>query len=67
LTKRVGAFHEWFMISGTGGGDTRAQHFLDMGLYLYATPNVQFDVRVGRQISDRVDDFFTGAGFSGRW
>lgn len=66
-TKRVGAFHEWFMISGTGGGDTRAQHFLDMGLYLYATPNVQFDVRVGRQISNRVNDFFTGAGFSGRW
>jgi hypothetical protein len=66
-TKRVGAFHEWFMISGTGGGDTRAQHFLDMGLYLYATPNVQFDVRVGRQLSNRVDEFFTGAGFSGRW
>lgn len=66
-TKRVGAFHEWFMISGTGGGDTRAQHFLDMGLYLYATPNVQFDLRVGRQISNRVDYFFTGAGFSGRW
>lgn len=66
-SKRVGAFHEWFMISGTGGGDTRAQHFLDMGLYLYATPNVQFDVRVGRQLSDRVDYYFTGAGFSGRW
>jgi hypothetical protein len=66
-TKRVGAFHEWFMISPTGGGHSPAQHFLDMGLYLYATPNVQFDVRVGRQLSNRVDDFFTGAGFSGRW
>lgn len=66
-TKRVGAFHEWFMISGTGGGDTRAQHFLDMGLFLYAAPNVQFDVRVGRSLSNRVNDFFTGAGFSARW
>lgn len=66
-TKRVGAFHEWFMISPTGGGHSPAQHFLDMGLYLYATPNVQFDFRVGRQLSNRVDDFFTGAGFSGRW
>lgn len=66
-TKRVGAFHEWFMISGTGGGDHRAQHYLDMGLYLYLTPNTQFDVRVGRQISNRTDNFFTGAGFSGRW
>jgi hypothetical protein len=66
-TKRVGAFHEWFMISGTGGGDRAAQHYLDMGLFLYATPNIQFDVRVGRRLSNRVDDFFTGAGFSGRW
>ncbi len=66
-SKRVGAFHEWFMISGTGGGDRSAKHYLDMGLFLYATPNVQFDVRLGRQLSDRVNDFFTGAGFSGRW
>lgn len=66
-TKRVGAFHEWFMISGTGGGDRSAQHYLDMGLYLYMTPNIQFDVRVGRQISDRTNNYFTGAGFSGRW
>lgn len=66
-TKRVGAFHEWFMISGTGSGDRSAAHYLNMGLYLYATPNVQFDVRVGRRISHRIDDYFTGAGFSGRW
>jgi hypothetical protein len=66
-TKRVGAYHEWFMISGTGGGDRSAQHYLDMGLYLYATPNIQFDIRIGRRISNRVNDVFTGAGFSGRW
>lgn len=66
-TKRVGAFHEWFMISGTGGGDRSAQHYLDMGIYYYLTPNIQFDARVGRQISDRTNNFFTGAGFSGRW
>ncbi len=66
-TKRVGAFHEWFMISGTGSGDRSAAHYLDMGLYLYATPNVQFDVRVGRRLSNRINDYFTGVGFSGRW
>lgn len=66
-TKRVGAFHEWFMISGTGGGDRSAQHYLDMGIFYYLTPNIQFDARVGRQISNRTDNFFTGAGFSGRW
>ncbi|HUY33393.1 MAG TPA: transporter [Pirellulales bacterium] len=66
-TKRVGAFHEWFMISNTGSGDTRAQHFLDMGAYIYATPNVQFDIRIGKRISDRVNEMFTGGGLSLRW
>jgi hypothetical protein len=66
-TKRIGAFHEWYMISNQTTGDTRAQHFLDTGLFVYATPNVQFDVRVGKRLSDRVDDFFAGAGASTRW
>jgi hypothetical protein len=66
-TKRVGAFHEWFMIQNTGSGDTRAQHFFDMGTYIYMTPNVQFDARIGKRVSDRVNDTFTGAGFSARW
>jgi len=66
-TKRVGAFHEWFMISNTGSGDTRAQHFFDMGAYIYATPNVQFDIRIGKRASDRVNETFEGAGLSLRW
>jgi hypothetical protein len=66
-TKRVGAYHEWFMISNVGGGDNRAQNYLDAGLFLYATTNVQFDVRLGFRLSDRVNDVFTGAGFSTRW
>ena len=67
-SKRVGAFHEWFMISNTGGGgDSRAAHYFDMGVYLYATPNIQFDARIGKRVSDRVNEMFTGAGFSARW
>lgn len=66
-TKRIGAFHEWFMIQNTGSGDTRAQNYMDMGLYLYMTPNVQFDARIGTRLSNRVNDTFTGAGFSARW
>lgn len=66
-TKRVGAFHEWFLIQNTGSGDTRAQNFLDMGAYIYMTPNIQFDARIGKRISNRVDDVFTGVGFSARW
>lgn len=66
-TKRVGAFHEWFMIQNTGSGDTRAQHFFDMGTYIYMTPNIQLDARIGTRVSNRVGETFTGAGFSARW
>lgn len=66
-TKHVGAFHEWFMISNTGAGDARAQHFLDMGTYIYLTPNIQLDARIGTRLSNRVSETLAGAGFSARW
>jgi hypothetical protein len=66
-TPRVGGFWEWFSFFSSDGADRRASHYLDTGLYIYLTPNVQLDVRVGQRISNRVDTFFTGAGFSTRW
>ena len=47
--------------------DNRAQHYADTGLFLYVTPNVQLDVRIGERISHRVDGMFTGAGLSVRF
>ena len=64
---RVGGFVEFFGFAQTGGRDNRAVIFFDTGLYLYATNNVQFDVRYGVRLSDRVDELFAGAGYSLRF
>lgn len=64
---RVGGFLEWFSFFSSTGSDSRASHYLDTGLYIYLTPNVQLDVRIGERVSGRADTLFTGAGFSTRW
>jgi hypothetical protein len=66
-TKRVGGFAEWLAHESTGAADNRAIHYFDTGLFIYATTNVQFDVRIGKRLSERVDELFTGAGFSVRY
>jgi hypothetical protein len=66
-TPRVGGFWEWFSFFSDNGADNRASHYVDAGLYIYVTPNVQLDVCIGERISNRVDTLFTGAGFSTRW
>jgi hypothetical protein len=64
---RVGGFLEWYSFFSANAADNRPQHYIDTGFYLYATPNVQYDIRVGQRLSDRVDTFFTGAGVSFRY
>ncbi len=64
---RVGGFAEFFGFAQTGGQDNRAAIYFDTGLYLYATTSMQFDVRYGVRLSDRVDELFAGAGFSTRY
>lgn len=66
-TKRVGGFIEFFNLSSTGGEDNRPANYIDTGFYIYATPNVQWDIRFGKRLSDRVDELFAGAGFSVRY
>jgi hypothetical protein len=64
---RVGGFVELFGFAQTGGKDNRPAIYFDTGLFLYATTSVQFDVRYGVRMSDRVDELFAGAGFSVRY
>jgi hypothetical protein len=66
-TKRVGGFVEYFNLSTTQAADNRPANYFDTGLYIYATTNVQFDVRFGKRLSDRIDEIFAGAGLSIRY
>lgn len=66
-SKHVGGFVEYFNLSTTQAADNRPANYFDAGLYIYATTNVQFDVRFGKRLSDRINEIFTGAGFSVRY
>jgi hypothetical protein len=66
-TQRIGGFIEFFNLSLNGAVDNRPSNYVDTGLFIYATTNVQFDVRYGVRLSERVDEFFTGAGLSVRY
>jgi hypothetical protein len=66
-SKRVGGFVEVFAFAQTSGEDNRPVAYFDTGWFLYATNNVQFDLRVGTRLSNRVDEFFTGGGLSLRY
>lgn len=66
-SKRVGGFVEYFNLSTTQADDNRPANYFDTGLFIYATTNVQFDVRIGKRLSNRIDEVFTGAGFSVRY
>ena len=67
MSQRVGGFAEYFSFAQTSGEDNRPAHYLDTGLFIYATNNVQFDVRIGKRLSERLDEVFTGAGLSLRY
>lgn len=67
VSPRVGGFLEWFAFYSRDSSDNRPAHYLDIGYFLYATTNVQFDIRIGERLSDRVDTLFTGAGMSVRY
>lgn len=66
-SKRVGGFMEWFALDSTGALDNQQANFLHGALFLYATPNVQFDIRYAHRLGSRVDEMFAGAGFSVRY
>jgi hypothetical protein len=66
-TKRVTLFYEWYILMFTNAADNRPTPFMDSGLLYQPTPNTQIDLRAGFGLSNRPDDFFTGAGFSWRF
>lgn len=67
VSKRVGGYTEYFGFTPLGGGDNRGSGYFNTGLCFYPTPNVQFDCLYGVRLSQRVNENFTGAGFSTRW
>jgi hypothetical protein len=68
LTKRLGAYTEWFAIypDGAGGAEAGSQHYFDAGLTFRVTNNFQLDARGGVGLNERADHYFFGAGLAFR-
>jgi hypothetical protein len=69
LTKKLGAFTEWFALFPHSAldPDVGPQYYLDGGFAYRFTPNTQFDIRAGVGLNRHADDFFAGTGFSFRY
>jgi hypothetical protein len=67
ISQRVGMFAEYYVVFHKGAADNRPANFHDYGWYIYASPNLQFDIRVGQRLEHSVSEFFTGAGVSTRF
>ncbi|WP_425614244.1 transporter [Anatilimnocola sp. NA78] len=62
LTDRLGGYTEWFVLVPTGADTARTEHYLNAGLTLRITNNVQLDIRAGKGVSSAAVDRFAGGG-----
>lgn len=69
LTKKLGAYTEWFGLFPTGAiaPDFGPQQYFDGGFTYKVTDNFQLDIRAGVGLTRHADDFFAGSGFSVRY
>ncbi len=69
LTKKLGAYTEWFALFPTGAvaPDFGPQHYFDGGFTYKVTDNFQLDIRAGVGLNRHAEDFFIGSGFAVRY
>jgi len=69
LTKKLGAYTEWFAIFPHSALDPEVgpQQYFNGGFTYKFTPNTQYDIRAGVGLNKHADDFFAGTGFSFRY
>ena len=69
LTKKLGAYTEWFAFypAGATAPDVVALHYFNGGFTYRLTPNIQLDIRAGLGLNRHADDFFAGTGFAVRY
>jgi Putative MetA-pathway of phenol degradation len=69
LSRRLGAYTEWFAFFPAGAIDpgTGPEHYFDGGFTYLVNDDFQLDIRAGVGLNDHADDFFAGAGFAVRF
>ncbi len=67
LTDRLGGYTEWFVLVPAGADTARTEHYLNAGLTLRISNNVQLDIRTGKGIGSAAVDLFAGGGAAVRF
>lgn len=67
ITERIGTYAEWFAFLPADNLSASPEHYINGGLTIMFHDDVQFDVRVGKGLTDASDDYFAGAGISIRY
>ncbi|MCC7084993.1 MAG: transporter [Pirellulales bacterium] len=62
LTKKLGAYTEWFCFVPNGRTVAQVQHYIDGGFAYHVTNNFQLDIRAGVGLNEPADNMFAGAG-----
>ena len=67
LTHRLGVYAEWYSFHPGGSGKGETKRYLNGGLAVLATDDLQCDLRAGVGVNDEAEDLFLGVGFSYRF
>ena len=67
ISRNIGSFVEWFMLSRQSSRNDETDHFHNYGLYVYLTPDLQLDGRLGWRFGDSLGENFFALGVSVRF
>jgi hypothetical protein len=67
ITDRLGYFGEWFAIVPDDPAEKSVLNHVDGGLVYLLTDDIQWDVRIGKGLSQNSDDYFVGTGMGIRF
>lgn len=67
ITDNIGSYTEWFAIFPSGNAAVSSEHYINGGLTFRFNDDVQFDLRIGKGLTDASDDYFAGVGISLRY
>lgn len=61
-TEKIGSYTEYFGFYPTGADSVSPTHYLDGGFTFSVSNDMQLDIRGGKGLNDRADDYFVGTG-----
>jgi hypothetical protein len=62
LTERIGGYTEYFGLFPSGADTARTQHYFNGGFTYSISNDIQWDIRAGKGLNDKADDYFVGTG-----